>query len=83
MTDYIIAPVATEKTTLNMEKENTLTFIVHRRATKPQIKREVEKKFDVKVVGIRVMITPGGKKAILKLSADYSADEVFGRIGVF
>ena len=32
--DYIISPVVTEKTTLMMEKENKLTFIVDRRAKK-------------------------------------------------
>ncbi len=83
MKEVIITPVATEKTMLDMEKENTLTFIVLMKATKDQIKREVEKKFEVKVTGVRVMITPGGKKAIVKLSPEFSADEISGRIGVF
>lgn len=83
MKDVIYAPVATEKTTLNMEKENTLTFIVDMKANKYQIKKEVEERFDVKVIGVRVMITPSGKKAIVKLSPDFSADEISGRIGVF
>lgn len=83
MKEVIISPVATEKTMLDMEKQNTLTFIVSLRATKEQIKREVEKKFEIKVIGIRTLITPEGKKAILRLSPEFSADEISGRIGVF
>lgn len=83
MKEVIISPVATEKTMLDMEKENTLTFIVDLRATKAQVKREVEAKFEVKVIGIRTLITKEGKKAVVKLSPDFSADEISGRIGVF
>lgn len=83
MHEIIISPIASEKTTLNMEKENTLTFLVDRRATKPEIRKEVEKRFQVKVIGIRTMIFRGGKKAIVRLSRDNSADEISGRIGVF
>ncbi|MCL4334515.1 MAG: 50S ribosomal protein L23 [Candidatus Thermoplasmatota archaeon] len=83
MHEIIISPIASEKTTLNMEKENTLTFLVDRRATKPEIKKEVETRFQVKVIDIRTMIFKGGKKAIVRLSSDNSADEISGRIGVF
>lgn len=37
--DYIITPIITEKTTLMMEKENKLTFLVDRRGKKDQIKK--------------------------------------------
>lgn len=83
MKEVIISPVATEKTMLDMEKLNTLTFIVDMKANKNQIKREVESRFEVKVLGVRVLITPSGKKAIVKLSPEFSADEISGRIGVF
>ncbi len=81
--DYIISPVVTEKTTLMMEKENKLTFIVDRRGRKKDIKREIEERFDVKVIGLNILITKKGKKAIAKLSDDYSAEEIGGRIGIF
>ncbi len=83
MKDVIISPVATEKSMLALEKENTLTFIVERKATKSQIKREIERRFDVKVINVRTMISLEGKKAMARLDPEFSADDVFGRIGVF
>lgn len=81
--EIIITPIATEKTTLQTEKENKLTFIVHRKATKADVKNEIEKRFDVKIESINIMITKNGKKAIVKLTKDYTADEIAGRIGIF
>ncbi|WP_337860267.1 50S ribosomal protein L23 [Ferroplasma sp.] len=81
--DYVISPVVTEKTTLMMEKENKLTFIVDRRGRKAEIKKEIEERFDVKVVSLNILITKKGKKVIAKLSDNYSAEEIGGRIGIF
>ncbi len=81
--DYIISPVVTEKTTLMMEKENKLTFIVDRRGRKADIKKEIEERFDVKVVSLNILITRKGKKAIAKLANEFSAEEIGGRIGIF
>ncbi len=81
--EIIITPIATEKTTLQTEKENKLTFMVHRKATRADIKKEVESRFDIKVEKINLVITRWGKKAIVKLTKDFSADEIAGRIGLF
>ncbi len=83
MADYIIKPVATEKTMLHVEKENKLTFIVHKKSTKADIKKEVEERFSVKVESVNMLITKSGKKAVVKLSTEYSADDIAGRIGIF
>ena len=83
MADYIIKPVATEKTMLHVEKENKLTFIVHNKSTKAEIKKEVEERFSVKVESVNMLITKSGKKAVVKLSTEYSADDIAGRIGIF
>lgn len=83
MPEIIISPVATEKTMLQMEKENKLTFIVLRRARKAEIKKEIEERFDVKVAKINTIITKHGKKAVVELTQDYSADDIGGRIGIF
>jgi large subunit ribosomal protein L23 len=83
MTNVIISPIATEKSMLGMEKENKLTFMVTRKANKSQIKEEVEKRFELKVLGVNTIITKKGKKAIVELDKSYSADEIAGRIGVF
>jgi len=81
--DIIISPLSTEKTALMAEKENKLTLMVRRYANREMIKKEVEERFGVKVEGINVMITKKGKKAIVKLAKEYSAEEIAERIGVF
>ncbi len=81
--EIIISPLSTEKSALLAEKENKLTLIVDRKAKKDEIKKEVEERFSVKVESINIMITKKGKKAIVKLSKEYSAEEIAERIGVF
>lgn len=78
-----MSPVATEKSMLLTERENKLTFIVHRKANKEMVKKEVETMYDVKIESVTIMITKRGKKAIVKLTSDFSADDVAGRIGLF
>ena len=38
MEDIIIRPIATEKTMLQLEKENKIAFIVHRKIRKADVK---------------------------------------------
>ncbi|MEM0158022.1 MAG: 50S ribosomal protein L23 [Thermoplasmataceae archaeon] len=83
MAKFIIRPIATEKTMLMMEKENKLSFYVTRNANKEDIRQEVEQLFSVKVEEVNTVITKNGKKAMVKLSGEFSADEVGGRIGIF
>ena len=53
--DIIIAPVITEKATAASEK-NQVVFEVAKSATKPEIKKAVEKLFDVKVKHVNTLI---------------------------
>jgi len=79
----IIRPLQTEKAIRLIEQNNTLTFIVDRRATKPEIKRAVEELFNVKVEKVNTLITPKGeKKAYVKLAPEYSASEVAAKLGI-
>lgn len=55
----IIQPVVSEKTTRLMEERNTYTFKVAADANKIEIKRAVEKLFDVTVTGVRTMTYAG------------------------
>jgi len=81
--DIIIRPLHTEKALILMEKYNTLTFIVRRDATKPEIKHAVEKLYDVKVVKVNTLITSKGeKKAYVKLAPEYKATDIASRIGL-
>ncbi len=80
---YIISPVATEKAIKMMESENKLVFIVERKATKSDVKRELEREFGIKPVKINVYIDPKGrKKAIVKLPKDKPAIEFATEFGV-
>lgn len=62
--DVIQRPVITEKATILKDEERTLCFEVDQRATAPDIRRAVEKIFDVKVDSVRVMNVPGKRKRL-------------------
>jgi large subunit ribosomal protein L23 len=55
-------PVVTEKTTLQKEVANTVTFEVDRGANRIEIKRAVEKAFNVKVQSVQTMQVTGKVK---------------------
>ena len=76
-------PYVTEKTMFQMEDENKLEFVVRRDATKEDIKRAFEELFEVKIESVNTKITRHGKRAVIKLTKDYSAEDVGMRIGIF
>lgn len=79
----IVRPVQSEKALRLIEEANTLTFIVARTATKHDIKRAVEKAFQVKVAKVNTLITPQGeKKAYVKLAPEYNAADIAARLGL-
>lgn len=79
----IKCPYVPEKVTSMIDKYNTIEFIVDLKATKPQIKKEIEELYDVEVIGIRTMITPRGeKKAAVRLAGDKTANELATRLGL-
>jgi large subunit ribosomal protein L23 len=81
--DILLYPLMGEKATTLREKENVLTFITAKKATKAEIKKACEQMFKVKVVDVRVMhTTEGTKKAHIKLDKKHSADEIASHLGV-
>ena len=79
----LIRALSTEKALRLIEKENTLTFLVDLRATKGEIKDEVENMFGVKVEKVNTLVTPRGeKKAYVKLTKDYKASDVAHKLGL-
>lgn len=79
----LIRPLHTEKALILLERNNTLTFIVDRNATKNEIKYAIEKMFNVKVIKINTLITPKGeKKAYIKLAPEYNASDIASRLGI-
>jgi len=60
--DVIRRPVNTEKTTIQKEEANQVTFEVDRRANRIEIGQCVEKIFNVKVAAVRTMQVKGKLK---------------------
>ncbi len=79
----VFHPYVTEKTMMEMEEENKLEFIVDLEATKPQISDAVEELFEADVEKVNTRIDKNGKRAIVKFTDEYSAEEIGMRIGVF
>lgn len=81
--DIISHVVTTEKSVRLMESENKITVVTNIKATKNQIKKEVEDLFGVKVKKITVMITSKGlKKAYVQLSDEHSAMDIAAKFGL-
>ena len=77
-------PLVTEKAMNGMDFENKLQFRVALDAHKPDIRQEIEARYDVEITNINTQVTPKGtKKATVTLSEDDDAQEVASRIGVF
>jgi large subunit ribosomal protein L23 len=76
-------PYITEKTMSLVERENKITFIVDRKATKKQIKEAFEKVFEVEVEKVNTLIDfKGRKKAFIKLKPKYNALDVATKLGM-
>jgi len=81
--EVILYPLMTESSSLMVEKENKLAFIVALNATKTDVRNAVEKLYEVKVQYVNVQITPQGqKKAFVKLHPDYKAADVAIKLGM-
>jgi large subunit ribosomal protein L23 len=65
MKRILIRPLITEKNTLQQEQQNKYAFEVAMDANKIEIARAVEKKFKVRVIGVRTGIAKGKKKTQL------------------
>ncbi|ELY76729.1 MULTISPECIES: 50S ribosomal protein L23 [Natrinema] len=84
MSSVIEHPLVTEKAMNDMDFENKLQFVVNTDATKPEIRDEVEERFEISVRNVNTQVTmKGKKKAIVRLSEEDDAQEVASRIGVF
>lgn len=60
--DVIIRPVVSEKSYDLIERSNTYTFVVDRRARKEEIRRAVEVLFDVRVLRVNTLNRKGKRK---------------------
>ena len=60
--DIVIRPLITEKTSIQKEVNNQITFEVDRRANMVEIKKAIENIFNVNVVSVRTMQVKGKAK---------------------
>ena len=91
--DIILMPWITEKTLEArrvsdpdigfLQNNNRIEFIVHRDATKAQIKRAVEELFEGKGAKVNTRITITGKHAAVRLAEGYDAEEAALKLGAF
>jgi len=72
----------TEKVVRQVEAENVLAFVTDRAINKSEIKKEVEKLFNVKVEKVRTHTTKNKKVAYVKLKSDYPAADVATKLGM-
>ncbi|MEX0932571.1 MAG: 50S ribosomal protein L23 [Candidatus Pacearchaeota archaeon] len=77
-----LKPVTTEKAVMLIESQNVLTFQVDKKATKDEIKKEVEEVFDVKVEKVRTMIRKNKKHVYVKLNKKNPAIDVATKLGL-
>lgn len=83
MRQIIKHPLSTEKSIRLMESENKLIFVVDRKATKPEIKKEIEELFKVKVTKVNTFISPkGDKRAYVQFDMETPAIDVATQLGL-
>lgn len=49
-------PITTESAMKKIEEHNTLVFLVHLKASKPQVKQAVESMYDVQVAKVNTLV---------------------------
>ncbi|VDD83921.1 unnamed protein product [Mesocestoides corti] len=76
-------PVTTEAAMKKIEDNDTLVFVVDRRANKPAIKAAVQEMYKIKVAKVNTLNCPKNiKKAYVKLPPDFDALDVANKIGI-
>lgn len=79
----LLYPKVTEKTSKLIETENKIAFVVDKDATKDLIKKEFERKFNVKVEKVNVNRTFSGEKiAYIKLKEGGKAQEIATKLKI-
>lgn len=75
-------PITTEKAVRLIELNNTLVFEVDRRKSKPEIKKELEEMFKVKIDSINSLIRNNKKNVYVKLNSKNPAIDVATKLGL-
>jgi len=76
-------PLSTEKSIRLMESENKMVFIVDPKTNKTEIKKELEQRFNVKIVSVNTSNDfKGRKKAYVKFSPETPAIDLATKLGL-
>ena len=75
-------PLVTEKAVIMIERENVLTFVVEKGKTKPEIAKEIEDLFEVKIDRIRTSIRNNKKYVYVKLNEKHPAIDIATKLGI-
>lgn len=79
----LLYPILTEKSFDMVEKQNKIVFAVDKNATKAEIKKEVEEKYNVKVKKINIVNEfARGKKAFITLMPEFEAGKIISDLGL-
>ena len=82
--DLLREPVFSDRASMLLELNNTITFIVAKSANKHAIRAMIEKTYNVKVSKVNTLIRPDGqKKAFIKLATGFSAEDVASKMKLF
>lgn len=83
MLSVVLHPLVSEKAVDKIEKENKLTFIVVKSATKSEIKKAVENEFNVRVDRVNIINDmQGRKKALVTINKQYKASDIAMKLGI-
>jgi len=75
-------PIITEKAVMLIETKNTLVFLLDKRLSKDEIKKEIEEMFKVKVESVNTLIRGNKKYAYVKLNIKNPAIDVATKLGM-
>ena len=76
-------PLSTEKSIRMMESQNKLVFVVEKKATRQQIRGEIERLFKVKVTKVNTLVNPRGeKRAYITFSPETPAIDIATQLGL-
>jgi len=78
----MIKPLVTEKAVMSIESQNMLTFETEKEKTKPEIKKEIENLFKVKVEKLRTLVQGNKKYVYVKLKKEFPAIDVATKLGL-
>lgn len=83
MRSIIKYPMSTEKSIRMMESENKLVFVVDKKATKNEIKDELQLTFKANIKNINTQISNKGiKKAYVQFADDTPAIDIATQLGL-